>query len=73
MSKISEAKERQGYVEKAVPQTCVNCKSFTFDSIDKEFFSGVSITKWKEDKNLRCIVGGFAVKKMATCDLFQKR
>ena len=83
MSKQSEAKISQGYVAKAVPKTCCNCK---------QFISALKLPEWcnvenekrvlagmKEpyslDKNgiesyLYCGLGLFAVKKMATCDKF---
>lgn len=69
MSKQSEAKERQGYVPKAVPRTCTNCSRLIFDSV-------LMKTPWSsytKDTNLRCTLGGFAVKKMGTCNLFQMK
>lgn len=64
MSKQSEAKEKQGYVPKAKPQTCVNCKHFTQEQI-------LMKTPWSsytKDTNLRCTLGGFKVMKMGTCN-----
>lgn len=70
MSKQSEAKEKQGYTPKAVPRTCQNCSSFAFDMVQTK-----KATEWREayfeDKNLRCEIGGFAVKKMGTCNEFK--
>ena len=77
MSKQSEAKEKQNYCAKPVPQTCANCKHLTqnFYHYDHEY-------RRAEGKNpdadkyarptysdsVRCGSGGFAVKKSATCD-----
>jgi hypothetical protein len=65
MSKQSEAKEKQGYVPKAIPQTCGNCGHFLSTKAKcAGYFGGEYI----DEKNLRCGVGGFAVKKMGTCN-----
>ena len=66
MSKQSEAKEKQGYTPKATPRTCATCGHFQMDTVERESFG----QKWTEDKNLRCGIGGFAVKKMATCNMW---
>lgn len=65
MSKQSEAKEAQGYVAKAVPQTCGNCAHFRSDMIEQK--SSYMGTTWFAEKNIRCGIGGFTVKKMANC------
>lgn len=65
MSKQTQAKEAQGYVPKAVPQVCCNCAHFVSDKVEREgCFGGVYV----DEKNLRCGIGGFAVKKMGTCN-----
>ena len=64
MSKQSDAKAAQGYVAKAVPETCVNCCHLKMDLLQME---GAYGWKWTRCANLRCGIGGFAVKKMATC------
>ena len=69
MSKQSEAKERQGYVPKALPRTCCNCAHFKMDTETKTTQWGQS---WTVDTNLRCAIGGFAVKKMGTCNEWRK-
>ena len=66
MSKQSKAKQTQGYMPKAEPRTCVTCMHFQMDTIERESYGQT----WKEDKNLRCAIGGFAVKKMGTCNLW---
>lgn len=61
MSKQSDAKEKQGYVAKAVPRTCSMCARFTKDTETK---SSVWVGEtYTVDSNLRCSIGGFAVKK----------
>ena len=64
-SKQETAKKQQGYVPKAIPRECATCTSFTSD-IDTKFTRYGSYT---EEKNLRCGIGGFAVKKKGCCDL----
>ena len=69
MSKQSEAKEKQGYTPKAIPQTCANCASFQMDVVDVPGWDGKP-SGYKKETNLKCSIGGFAVKKMGTCDEF---
>lgn len=71
MSKQSEAKEKQCYVAKAIPQTCGNCMHFQSDMVEMQ--SGWMGTTWMAEKNLRCGIGGFSVKKMGTCKEFIAR
>ena len=66
MSKQSIAKTNQGYVEKNT-KICSSCRFFALDLI-KEV---TRFKTWTEEKNLRCTLGGFAVKKMATCNKFE--
>lgn len=70
MSKQSEAKKNQNYTPKAKPRTCQNCTAFTFDRVQTQPPTQWNEAGWWEDKNLRCEIGGFAVKKMASCDMF---
>lgn len=67
MSKQSEAKVLQGYVAKPVPKTCMNCQHFKSDNVLSNTWMGKDYYK---ETNLRCGLGGFAVKKMATCNEF---
>ena len=80
MSKQSEAKEKQNYVPKVVQKTCSNCKHLTQDFFHYDTtYSRVNgknpdISKYARptySDNLRCSIGGFAVKKMASCDKFE--
>ena len=64
MSKQSEAKKSQGYVPKATPQVCMNCTRLAVEKVDNGH-------GYIEDKNMRCIIGEFSVKKMGACDLFE--
>lgn len=65
MSKQSDAKKAQGYVDKATPMTCSNCAHFKSEKVDIGIYS-----PYITDKNIRCGIGGFAVKKNATCNKF---
>lgn len=65
MSKQSEAKAKQGYVPKAIPQTCMHCAHFASEMKACAGYFGGAYT---EERNLHCSLGGFAVKKMGTCN-----
>ncbi len=60
MSKQSENKKRQNYNAKPDRDKCSNCKYFKSDMITNE-------RNYTQEKNLRCGIGEFAVKKTATC------
>lgn len=69
MSKQSKAKEIQGYVPKPVPNVCMNCSYFRSEvSIRTGYFGG----EYTDEKNMRCGLGGFAVKKKGTCNEWRK-
>jgi hypothetical protein len=83
MSAQSDAKAAQGYVAKPVPSTCGNCARFAYDLLlpiwaakekaaGRKDWEGVEYTieEYGVEKNLRCTLGSFAVKKMATCNQF---
>lgn len=66
MTKIQRAKRKEmGYVPKLIPNTCSNCSTFACDVEELE-------TYWKDKytktTNLRCLKGGFPVKKMGSCN-----
>lgn len=67
MSSQSDAKDKQRYVEKLIPNVCSNCLHYR-SVIDTH--KGVYGGEWKSEKNRRCALGGFAVKKTATCEYF---
>lgn len=62
MSKQSEAKKDQNYRE--TPDTCSNCSHYESQTVEKSY----GAASWTEEKGKRCSIGGFAVKKTATCD-----
>jgi hypothetical protein len=70
-SKQQQEKDKQGYEARPTPRVCVNCFHFKFDRVQTIEPSLWSKNGYWEDKNLRCGIGGFSVKKMATCNLFQ--
>ena len=82
MSKQSDAKAAQNYNPKPTPKTCANCVNYQFERVLPEWMVRDDLAttheenKWKVEingveKNHRCGIGGFAVKKTATCDLMK--
>jgi hypothetical protein len=70
MSKQSEAKENQGYNPKPVLPICSNCKNYLSDSKEEQgAFGGV----WHKEINIRCGIGGFAIKKQGNCKLHEPK
>lgn len=67
MSKQSDAKNFQNYRE--TPDTCSNCGHYESQMVERTHSGWGGLRAWTEEKNKRCSIGGFAVKKMATCDL----
>ena len=74
MSKQSEAKARQNYCDKPIPKIiCANCKYLVQDFYH---YSQMGRIEGKNpnanmktySENLKCGIGGFAVKKTAVCD-----
>ena len=63
MSRITEVKTQQGYVERHTANVCKHCDWFTSDHVTLD-------CGWVKEMNLRCQLGGFAVKKMASCSKF---
>ena len=63
-----EAKIEQGYVEKQVKRECATCAHYASD-----FISETTTDTWRglythvQEKNRRCKIGGFSVKKTAVC------
>ena len=66
MSKQSEAKKEQNYRE--APDACANCGHYESHMVEKTYDAWNGKQVWNEEKGKRCSIGGFAVKKMATCD-----
>lgn len=66
MSKVSEAKERMGYITNPVAPVCMNCASYSSETVADEY-------GFFEEKNKRCTKGNFVVKKMAICNEYEQR
>lgn len=66
MSKQSEAKDKQGYTARALLPVCANCSSFRMDIVNHDAI--LSMEPYPVETNLRCSIGGFAVRKMGTCN-----
>lgn len=81
MSKQSEAKKQQGY--RTEPNTCANCANFSFEMRPIKWMVeenkdceangrkpryNIYSPECLKETNLRCGIGGFAVKKNATCN-----
>ena len=79
MSKQSEARHNQGY--SATAPTCIQCQRLKFDMVmptwmvkcNKEDVERGRSPTYSDDnvikKNLRCGIGGFAVKQRGSCNL----
>lgn len=64
MSKQSEAKAAQNY--RLVPDTCGNCQHYRSQIVEKVYDQAYGA--WMDEKDKRCTIGGFAVRKTAACD-----
>lgn len=63
MSRHANAKVEQGYEPKPVLKVCENCLHFNPTGNYSEAFG---------NELVRCALGGFKVKKKATCNLFEE-
>lgn len=61
-SKVQIQKARQGYVEEG--PKCSTCANYTSETVKMTSRWGGT---WTEEKNKRCSIGGFVVKKQAYC------
>lgn len=64
MSKQQEAKERQGYETKPILPVCKTCQHRTSRIEHGKDYYGRA---WEQEKDIRCGLGGFAIKEMASC------
>lgn len=64
-SKQQKAKDEQGYSEKL--KNCGTCSHFTSDKVASTDWYGKPFVTVK---NKRCGIGGFAVKSLASCNLY---
>ena len=62
MSKIK--KEKMGYDPKPIRKMCSNCVHFKSDITIETAYA----REYVIEKNLRCLIGEFAVKKTAVCE-----
>ena len=68
MSKVSEAKEAQGYVD-WMSINCSTCKHFTSRMETNKAWFGTHTV----EKDKRCSIGGFVVKKTAHCNMWEEK
>ncbi len=68
--KHAAAIERQRYTPKLIAGVCGNCAHMRFD-MELPFWMQQSVHKCgdehKQEKNHRCAIGGFPVKKLGSC------
>lgn len=67
MSRQSEAKSRQGYVDKSESGKCNTCRYFKYTE-EKYKVWGIVYT---ERKNLKCKLGNFSVKDDSFCNKYR--
>lgn len=84
MSKVNAAKTSQGYRIGKLP-VCGNCQHLKFDlelpkwmqEANEESSAKGTEKRYGEEyalpTNIKCSIGGFAVKKMASCNLFSHK
>ena len=70
MSKQSEAKAQQGYVPNPTATACMNCENY---SSDFEPTAGYGSRIYNKEVNIRCGIGGFAIKKLGRCNCFKPK
>lgn len=68
MSKQSEAKSSQKYDPKPTHAVCANCAHYTSDKSSTIGWGGQI---FEGERCLRCVLGGFAVKKGGTCSMHE--
>ena len=78
MSKQSEAKERQGYIQKANQRVCSTCLNYRSaldypEWLKSPKYDSVRKPENKVEVNIHCGLGGFAVKKMALCNEWEEK
>ena len=74
MSKQSEAKMRQGYTTEV--KNCSNCANYSSDRKLPAWMVGNSTYednahRYEVESNVRCGLGGFAIKKTASCEQYK--
>ena len=71
MSKQS-TKQAQGYQAKPEKRQCSVCSHYRSTIIEHPA-SGTLLEVWTEEKDRKCGLGGFSVKKTAICDMFERK
>ncbi len=66
MSKQSEARTAQNY--RLIPDTCGNCRHYRSKIVEKTYDGWNGKQVWTEEKDRRCALGEFVVRKTAICD-----
>lgn len=73
MSKIQKIKDEHGYIAKLIPNTCGNCANRTFDNVQVNAPTSWNPKGYWQEKNVRCSIGGFAVKAQGSCNLWKPK
>lgn len=68
MKGITATKIRMGFMDRHIPNTCSNCAHFRFDNVQTYPPSEWNPAGIYQEKNLRCEIGGFKVKKTSICN-----
>jgi hypothetical protein len=80
MSKLDNIKAGQGYTTNV--RNCANCASLKFDKLLPAWMLEVNqergddqytAEKHGSEKNVRCGIGGFKIKKTATCNQWEAK
>lgn len=72
MSAQSEAKATQGYTPKPILPICGNCGHYRSDTRSYPPEVTWNRVEYTEEVSKRCALGGFAIKKTATCREYQQ-
>lgn len=81
MSKVSEAKAACGYKDKALLPVCSNCLEFSTELVLPTWMQKRNAASAQQqfsvkihgvEKNLRCKLHGFAVKRLGSCNNFRQ-
>jgi hypothetical protein len=79
MRKVSEVKFEMGYTDKPIFHICKTCR-YLYLIIDnplwvkKEIMKGnMRYNDYVKEKNISCSKGGFAVKKTASCNMWEDK
>lgn len=68
-NKKLKPKIKQEYEAKPVFPKCANCKHYkSEEKIEEGYYAN-----WTKEVNMRCGLGGFAVKKYGTCKMHEKK